>query len=529
MAKLLQFNEEALKSILRGVETLAKAVSVTLGPKGRNVVIGSPSGLPRSTKDGVTVAKEITLVDKFENVGAELVKEASSKTADIAGDGTTTAIVLASAICREGVKNIAAGANPMSIKRGIEKATKHILEALQTLSTDVSTHEEIRQIATLSANHDQEVGEMIAKAMEKVGKDGTISLAEAKGIESELEITQGMQFDKGYLSPYFVTKPEKMSAEMENARILITDKKLSSAKELAPVLEKLMAEQKPLLIIAEDIDSDALTTLVVNKLKGGLPLCAVKAPAFGDRRKAILEDIAILTGATLISEEAGHTFADTDTSHLGLVKTALIDKESTTLVDGQGNPQAIEERALQLRLEMANTHSDYDRKNLEERLAKLKGGVAVIHVGAATETEMKEKKDRVEDALSATRAAVFGGVVPGGGIALLRAIATLDLTLDDPDEALGLQIMKKAAFAPLTAIADNCGLTGNLIAEKAFEKKGPVGFNGLTLEFCDLTKAGILDPTLVTQSALKHASSIASLLLTISCMITEKPQPQSEE
>ena len=529
MAKMLQYNEKALKSVLSGVEKLAKAVIVTLGPKGRNVVINRGFGTPESTKDGITVAKEIVLKDKFENIGAQLVREASSKTNDIAGDGTTTAIVLSRAIFKEGVKNVIAGANPMSLKRGIEKGVQAIIEGLDKLATPVSSSDEIKQIATISSNNDPEVGEIIAKAMEKVGKDGTVSIGDAKGIETVLEVVEGMQFDKGYLSPYFVTNPEKMTAELSDVQVLVTDKKISNAKELVPILEKVMeAGQKPLLIIADDIDGEALATLVVNKLKGGMPLCAVKAPAFGDRRKAILADIAILTGATLISEEVGYTLEDTDLSMLGFAKSVTIGKEETILIDGEGNPDLVQERIGLIKSELKSTTSDYDKGNLEERLAKLAGGVAVINVGAATEAEMKEKKARVEDALHATRAAVSEGIVPGGGVAYLRASSSLDALKLDGDEKVGLEIVRKAIFAPLTAIADNCGQEGNLIAAKVFEKEGSFGYNGLTDTFEDLIKAGVIDPVLVAKSALKNASSIASLLITVACMITDKPEPKKE-
>jgi len=530
MAKLISFNEKALKSIREGVALLAKAVKVTLGPKGRNVVINRGMGRPLSTKDGVTVAKEIVLKDKFENIGAQLVKESSSKTADVAGDGTTTAIVLAEAIFSEGVKNVIAGANPMSVKRGIEKAVQRMIEALGTIATPVKNHEEIKQIATISANNDAEIGEIIAQAMEKVGKDGTVTIAEAKGIETELDVVEGMQFDKGYLSPYFITNPEKMTSELSNAQILITDKKLSSAKDIVPVLEKITEQgQKPLLIIAEDIDGEALATLVVNKLKAGLPVCAVKAPAFGDRRKAMLQDIAVLTGATVVSEEVGLHLDQVGTEVLGVAKNIKVEKEKTTIVDGSGNSALVQDRIMQVKAEIANTTSDYDRGNLEERLAKLAGGVAVIHVGAATETEMKEKKARVEDALHATRAAVMDGIVPGGGVALLRAVKALqDVSLENEEERVGLEIVRKAAFAPLTAIANNCGEQGNLIAEKVYEKEAGFGYNGLTGEFEDLIKAGVIDPVLVTKSALKHSASISGLLITIACMITDKPEPKQE-
>lgn len=527
MTKMIEFNEKALKAIKRGVTLLAKTVKVTLGPKGRNVVINRGMGKHLSTKDGVTVAKEITLKDKFENIGAQLVKESSAKTADVAGDGTTTAIVLAEAIFTEGVKNVAAGANPMGIKRGIEKAVSEIIEALRALATPVKSHDEVKQIATISANNDPEIGEIIAQAMEKVGKDGTTTIAEAKGIETVLEVVEGMQFDKGYLSPYFVTNPEKMTVELSNANILITDKKLSTAKEIVPFLEKVSGQ--PLLIIAEDVDGEALATLVVNKVKGGLPVCAVKAPAFGDRRKAILQDIAVLTGATVVSEEVGLKLDEVGPEVCGSAKGITIEKEKTIVVDGQGAEALVKERIAQVKREIDDASSDYDRNNLEERLAKLSGGVAVIHVGAATETEMKEKKARVEDALHATRAAIFDGVVPGGGVALLRAIKTLEeRTHDDAEESVGFKIVRKAAFAPLIAIANNCGETGDVVAEKVYEMSGGNGFNGLTGTYEDLIAAGVMDPVIVTMTALKNASSISGLLMTIACMITEKSEPKPE-
>lgn len=529
MAKMLQFNEEALKSILKGVKTLAKAVIVTLGPKGRNVVINKGFGAPLSTKDGVTVAKEITLKDKFENIGAQLVKEASSKTSDVAGDGTTTAIVLAEAIYSCGVKNVIAGANPMSVKRGIDKAVDKMTEALDQLATKISKPEEVKQIATISSNNDLGIGIIIAEAMEKVGKDGTITIMEAKGIDTTLDIVEGMQFDKGYLSPYFVTNADKMTVEYDNALILITDKKLSNARDLVPVLEKVMEKtQRPLLIIADDVDGEALATLVVNKLKGGLPLCAVKAPAFGDRRKAMLEDIAILTDGTVVTEEVGMNLDDIGLEVLGKAKKIKISKEETTIVDGAGDPKKIQARIGQIRAEIANCTSDYDREKLEERLAKLVGGVAVINVGAATEAELKEKKARVEDALHATRAAVAEGIVSGGGVALLRAVKSLDKLQLANDEQIGVDIIREAVYAPATAIANNCGKPGNLIAEKIFEKEGSWGYNGLTDTFGDLLQEGVIDPVRVTKSALINAASVAGLLITIAAMITEKPKPKSK-
>jgi chaperonin GroEL len=528
MSKLLKFNEEALKLILNGVRTLAKAVKVTLGPKGRNVVINKGFGSPLSTKDGVTVAKEIVLKDKFENMGAQLVKEVAAKTSDKAGDGTTTAIVLAEAIYTLGVKNVAAGVNPMSLKRGIEMAVEAINNELSNLASPVNTSNEVRQIATISANNDHEIGAIIAEAMEKVGKDGIITVAEAKGIDTTLDVVEGMQFDKGYVSPYFITNPENMSVEMDNALVLIADKKISTVKEIVPVLEKAMEKTRaPLLIIAEDIDGEALATLVVNKLKAGLHVCAVKAPGFGDRRKAILQDIAVLTGATVVSEEVGLRLDEADTSVLGRAKTIKVTKEETTIIDGEGNPSQVKDRVAQIKAEIANpSTSNYDREKLEERLARLVGGVAVINVGAATETELKEKKARVEDALHATRAAVAEGIVPGGGVALLRAIKALKQLKLSGEEAVGASIIEQAAFAPATAIANNCGKPGNLVAEKIYEASGNYGYNGLTDLFEDLLKSGVIDPVLVTKSALTNAASIASLLLTTAAMITDKPKPK---
>jgi chaperonin GroEL len=529
MSKMMQFNEEALKSVLKGVKTLAKAVIVTLGPKGRNVVINKGFGAPLSTKDGVTVAKEIALKNKFENMGAQLVKEAASKTSDIAGDGTTTAIVLAEAIYSEGCKNVIAGANPMSVKRGIEQAVVKMNAALDELALKISKPEEIKQIATISANNDPEIGAIIAEAMEKVGKDGTITIAEAKGIDTTLDVVEGMQFDKGYVSPYLVTNPEKMSVEFDGAFILITDKKISAVKEIVPILEKVMEKgPRPFLIIADDVDGEALATLVVNKIKAGLPVCAVKAPAFGDRRKAMLQDIAVLTGGTVITEEVGLSLDDVVLEHLGKAKKIKIEKETTTLVGGGGNSKKIQERGAEIRAEIANSQSEYEIEKLEDRLAKLVGGVAVINVGAATETELKEKKARVDDALHATRAAVAEGIVPGGGVALLRAVKSLEkLNLSD-DEQVGVEIIRKAAYAPAIAIATNCGKQGNLIAEKISERQGSWGYNGLTDEFADLMKDGVIDPVLVTKSALSNAASISGLLITIAAMITDKPKPKSK-
>lgn len=531
MAKMLQFHEEALKSILRGVRTLAKAVKVTLGPKGRNVVINKSFGSPLSTKDGVTVAKEVALKDKFENMGAQLVNQVAAKTSESAGDGTTTAIVLAEAIYSAGVKNVTAGANPMSLKRGIDHAVETMTRALDDLATPINTSEEVKQIATISANNDTEIGAIIGEAMERVGKDGIITVSEAKGIETTVDYVEGMQFDKGYASPYFITNPEHMTAELSNALILITDKKLSAAKDVVPILEKVMEKgSRPLLIIAEDIDGEALATLVVNKIKAGLIVCAVKAPGFGDRRKAVLQDIAVLTGGTLVSEEVGLKLDEVGPEVLGRAKTVKVSKEETTIVDGAGNADEVKKRINQIKAEISNSAtSKYDREKLEERLAKLVGGVAVVNVGAATETELKEKKARVEDALHATRAAVAEGIVPGGGVALLRAVKALEKLKLTGDEAIGAAIIQQAAFAPATAIANNCGKQGNLIAEKIYESQGAFGYNGLTDEFTDLLKAGVIDPVLVTKSALINAASVAGLLLTTAAMITDKPKPKSAQ
>jgi chaperonin GroEL len=529
MSKMLQFNQEALKSVLKGVKSLAKAVIVTLGPKGRNVVINRGYGAPLSTKDGVTVAKEISLKNKFENMGAQLVKEASSKTADVAGDGTTTAIVVAEAIYTEGLKSVIAGANPLAVKRGIDKATAELCRALDELATKIGKPEEIKQIATISANNDVEIGNIIAEAMEKVGKDGTITIAEAKGIDTTLDVVEGMQFDKGYLSPYFITNPEKMTVEFDNAFILITDKRISSIKEIVPILEKVMEKgTRPLVIIADDVEGEALATLVVNKIKAGMPVCAVKAPAFGDRRKAVLQDIATITGATVVTEDLGLSLEEVALPMLGRCKRVKIGKEETTIIDGAGDPKEIQQRIQEIRAEIASSTSDYDKENLEERLAKLAGGVAVINVGAATETELKEKKARVDDAVHATHAAVSDGIVPGGGVAPLRAVKALETFVLEGDEQIGVEIVRKAAFAPATAIANNCGQQGNLIAEKIYERQGAWGYNGLTDEFADLIKDGVIDPVLVTKSAFTNGASVAGILLTVAAMITDKPQPKSK-
>lgn len=531
MSKILKFHGDALKSIQKGIYTLARAVKVTLGPKGRNVVINKEFGSPLSTKDGVTVAKEITLKDKFENMGAQLLKEVAAKTSDIAGDGTTTAIVLAESIFTLGVKSVTAGVNPMALKRGLDKGVLILVDALNQLANKVSKPQEVKQIATISANNDEEIGAIIAQAMDKVGKDGTITVDEAKGFETILDVVEGMKFDKGYVSPYFVTNPENMSAEFNNAYILIVNKKLSTAKEIVPFLEVFMEKgQKPLVIIAEDIETEALATLVINKLKASMPICAVKAPGFGDRQRAMLDDIAILTGATVVSDDVGLYIEKVGLEVLGCAKSIKIGKEETTIVDGLGKTQLIQNRISQIRAEIARSTNDYDREKLEERLAKLAGGVAVIHVGAATETEMKEKKARVEDALHATRAAVAEGVVPGGGVALLRAVHALDkVKMDTEEEQMGIKILQKVCFAPATAIANNCGREGNVIAEKIYESKEKAfGYNGLTDEFTDMMKAGVIDPVMVTKSALLNATSVAGLLLTTATLITDKPQPKKD-
>lgn len=529
MPKLLKFNEDALKNLLRGVKTLAKAVIVTLGPRGRNVVINKGFSTPLSTKDGVTVAKEIILKDKFENIGAQLVKEASSKTADIAGDGTTTAIVLAEAIFSEGVKNVIAGASPIDVKRGIDKGVDLIIKELDKLSSKVNSREEIKQIASISANNDEVIGEIIAKAMDKVGNDGSITIGEAKGIETTLSVVEGMQFDKGYLSPYFINNSEKMSVEFSNPLIFITDKKLSSAKEIVTILEAAQnhAQNRPILIIADDVDSEALSTLVINKIKAGLQVCAVKAPAFGDRRKAILQDISIITGATLITEDLGFKLEDIQSDFFGSAKVVKILKEETTIIDGMGDIQDIQNRITQIKNEMNLSTSDYDKEKLEERLARVSGGVAVIEVGAPTEAELNEKKARIEDALHATKAATREGVVAGGGVALIRATKVLEKIKLSQDENIGLEILRKACYSPAIAIANNCGMQGNLVAEKIAENHHKTfGYNGLTDTYEDLLQAGVIDPVLVTKSALKNAASISSLLLTISAMVTDKPEPK---
>jgi chaperonin GroEL len=525
-AKQLQFDEAARQSLLRGVEKLARAVKATLGPSGRNVILDKKFGSPTITKDGVTVAKEIELEDSIENMGAQLVREVASKTSDIAGDGTTTATVLAEAIYKEGLKNVTAGANPTSLQRGITKAVEVIVAELGRISKKVKDRTEIAQVATVSANWDRTIGEIIADAMDKVGKDGTITVEEAKSIETSLDVVEGMQFDKGYLSPYFVTSPETMETIIENGYILIHEKKISSLKDMLPLLEKVAKSGKPLLIIAEDVEGEALATLVVNKLRGTLQVCAVKAPGFGDRRKAMLEDIAILTGGKCLTEDLGIKLENVTLDDLGKAKRITVDKENTTIVEGAGKPSDISGRVSQIRRQIEETTSDYDREKLQERLAKLAGGVAVINVGAATETEMKEKKARVEDALHATRAAVEEGIVPGGGVALIRAQKALDTLQLSGDEAIGLAIVRRAIEQPLRTLADNAGQEGALIVQEVKKRKGNDGYNVATGEYVDLVKAGVVDPTKVTRSALQNASSISGLLLTTECVVTELPEKE---
>jgi chaperonin GroEL len=523
-AKIVRFSQEAREKILKGVNILADAVTVTLGPKGRNVVLEKSFGAPNVTKDGVTVAKEIELEDKFENMGAQMVKEVASKTSDVAGDGTTTATVLARAIYTEGIKMVAAGNDPMSIKRGIDRAVTAVTQELKNLSKPTKDRKEIAQVGTISANNDSTIGEIIAEAMEKVGKEGVITVEEAKGLETTLEVVEGMQFDRGYLSPYFVTDPERMEAKLEDAYILIHEKKISSMKDLLPILEAIAKTGKPFLLIAEDVEGEALATLVVNKIRGTLQCVAVKAPGFGDRRKAMLEDIAILTGGKVIAEELGLKLENVTLADLGRAKRIVSDKDNTTIIDGAGKKADIEARIKQIRAQIEETTSDYDREKLQERLAKLVGGVAVIRVGAATEVEMKEKKARVEDALHATRAAVEEGVVPGGGVALIRSIAALDGLRASDEEKIGINIVRKAAEDPARWIAANAGWEGSVVVDKVKNGKGAFGFNAATEEFEDLMKAGIIDPTKVVRSALQNAASVASLLLTTECMVAEKPE-----
>ncbi|MFL5488887.1 MAG: chaperonin GroEL, partial [Gemmatimonadaceae bacterium] len=525
--KELHFNTDARAALKRGVDQLAEAVKVTLGPKGRNVVIDKKFGAPTVTKDGVTVAKEIELPDALENMGAQMVKEVATKTSDLAGDGTTTATVLAQAIFREGLKNVTAGVNPMALKRGIDAAVSAVVEDLKKMSVPTKGKKEIAQVGSISANNDKEIGDLIAEAMEKVGKDGVITVEEAKGLETTLETVEGMQFDRGYLSPYFVTDPEKMEAALEDALILIHDKKISSMKDLLPILEKVAQMGKPLLIIAEDIEGEALATLVVNKLRGTLRVSAVKAPGFGDRRKAMLEDIAVLSGGQVISEEVGFKLENAVVTDLGRAKRIVVDKENTTLIDGQGDEEKIKGRIKEIKAAIDKTTSDYDREKLQERLAKLAGGVAVINVGAATESEMKEKKARVEDALHATRAAVEEGIVPGGGVALVRAQKALKtLKLDESDEQIGVDIIRRSLEEPMRMIVQNAGGEGSIVVEKIRQSKETnYGYNALTDEYEDLVAAGVIDPTKVTRTALQNAASIAGLLLTTEALIVEKKEP----
>jgi chaperonin GroEL len=524
-AKELLFDTDARAKLKKGVDALAEAVKVTLGPKGRNVVIDKKFGSPTVTKDGVTVAKEVELADAIENMGAQMVKEVATKTSDLAGDGTTTATVLAQAIFREGLKNVTAGANPMELKRGIDKAVETLVDELKALSTPSAGKKEIAQVASISANNDPEIGKLIADAMEKVGKDGVITVEEAKGLETTLETVDGMQFDRGYLSPYFVTDPEKMEAHLEDAYILIHDKKISAMKDLLPVLEKVAQSGRPLLIIAEDVEGEALATLVVNKLRGTLKVAAVKAPGFGDRRKEMLRDISVLTGGNVISEEVGFKLENATLNDLGRAKRIVIDKDNTTVVDGKGKQDAIEGRISEIRVAIEKSTSDYDREKLQERLAKLSGGVAVINVGAATETEMKEKKARVEDALHATRAAVEEGIVPGGGVALIRVQKALDKIRGSDDEKIGVDIVRRAIEAPIRAIASNAGVEGSIVLAKVKDaKEKNFGYNAATDEYEDLVKSGVIDPTKVTRTALQNAASIAGLLLTTEAVVVEKKE-----
>ncbi|MCX8044853.1 MAG: chaperonin GroEL [Desulfobacterota bacterium] len=527
MAKEIKF-QDGRAAILRGVDTLANAVKVTLGPKGRNVIIEKSFGSPTVTKDGVTVAKEIELEDKFENMGAQMVKEVASKTSDVAGDGTTTATVLAQAIYREGLKLVSAGHNPMELKRGIDKAVEKVVEHLKKQSKPIKDQKEIAQVGSISANNDETIGNIIAEAMDKVGKEGVITVEESKTMDTTLEVVEGMQFDRGYLSPYFVTDPERMEAVLEDCYILIHEKKISSMKDLLPILEQVARSGKPFLIIAEDVEGEALATLVVNKLRGTLKVAAVKAPGFGDRRKAMLEDIAILTGGKMIAEDLGIKLESITLSDLGQAKRVTIDKDNTTIVEGAGTKKAIEGRVKQIRAQIEETTSDYDREKLQERLAKLVGGVAVINVGAATETEMKEKKARVEDALHATRAAVEEGIVPGGGVALVRALKALEgVKLDTDEQQLGLEIVRKALVEPLRWIAQNAGYDGSIVIEKVKEGKEGFGFNAQTEQYEDLIKAGVIDPKKVVRCALQNAASVASLLITTEAMVAEKPKKET--
>ncbi len=522
--KEIKYGGDAREKITKGVDTLANAVKVTLGPKGRNVLIEKSWGSPNITKDGVTVAKEIELQDKFENMGAQMVKEVASKTSDMAGDGTTTATILAQAIYHEGAKLVAAGSNPMSIKRGVEKAVEIIVKELKKISKPTKDKTEIAQVGTVSANNDRTIGDIIAEAMEKVGKEGVITVEEAKSMDTTLEIVEGMQFDRGYLSPYFVTNPEKMEAHLEDPYILLHEKKISSMKDMVPVLEQIAKSAKPLLLIAEDVEGEALATLVVNKLRGTLKCAAVKAPGFGDRRKAMLEDIAILTGGQVISEDLGIKLENISLKDLGTAKKVTVDKDNTTIVDGGGTRNALEGRVKQIRAQIDETTSDYDREKLQERLAKLIGGVAVINVGAATEAEMKEKKARVEDALNATRAAVEEGIVPGGGVAFIRAMKALENLKMDSEEQMGVNLIRRALEEPVRQIANNAGFEGSIVVQKVLDGKGNLGFNAETGEYEDMIKSGIIDPTKVARFALQNAASVAGLLMTTEAMVAEKPE-----
>jgi len=526
MAKQVKYNVEAREALKRGVDALANAVKVTLGPKGRNVIIDKKFGAPSVTKDGVSVAKEVDLKDPIENMGAQMVKEVASKTADIAGDGTTTATVLAQAIVTAGIKNVAAGANPMDLKRGIDKAVTLVVDSLKSQSTPVgSDNNKIKQVASISANNDEVIGTLIADAMAKVGKDGVITVEEAKGTETEVKTVEGMQFDRGYLSPYFVTNADKMEVELDNPFILIYDKKISSMKELLPVLEKQVQTGRPLLIISEDLDGEALATLVVNKIRGSLKVAAVKAPGFGDRRKAMLEDIAILTGGTVISEERGYKLENAELSYLGQAERVIIDKDNTTIINGSGKSEEISARVSQIKSQMEQTTSDYDKEKLQERLAKLAGGVAVLYIGAATEVEMKEKKDRVDDALHATRAAVEEGIVAGGGVAFIRAIASLEgVKGANEDETTGIQIIKRAIEEPLRQICQNAGIEGSIVVQKVKEGQADFGYNARTDVYENMIAAGVIDPTKVSRVALENAASIAAMLLTTECVLADEPE-----
>ncbi len=525
-AKQLMFDEEARRAILKGVDKLANAVKATLGPKGRNVVLDKKFGAPNITKDGVTVAKEVELEDPFENMGAQMVKEVASKTSDVAGDGTTTATVLAQAIVREGMKNVTAGSNPMALRRGIDKAVEAVVEEIKKISKPTKGKKEIAQVATISANNDKTIGDLIADAMEKVGKDGVITVEEAKGVETTLEVVEGMQFDRGYISPYMVTDPERMEAVLDNPLILIHEKKISGMKDLLPVLEQIAKLGRPFLIIAEEVEGEALATLVVNKLRGTLQCAAVKAPGFGDRRKEMLKDIAVLTGGEVISEELGIKLENIRLDDLGKAKKVVVDKENTTIIEGAGKDKEIEGRIKQIRTQIEETTSDYDREKLQERLAKLAGGVAVIKVGAPTEIAMKEKKARVEDALNATRAAVEEGIVPGGGVVLIRALPGLDKTKASGDEKIGVDIVRRALEEPIRQIAENAGVEGSIVVQKVKDGSGAFGFNAETEEFEDLLSTGIIDPTKVTRIALQNAASIAGLMVTTECMVTEIPEKE---